>query len=458
MSSSSFSAWSSSALRFSVRMRCCASSVGEPSKKVDTTLRSARERASARDDGRLVDEGAAVLARRHIVLVGEDAQDGEHGVVGDRIARLERFGDFAHARLPLLPQHAHDALLGFGENIGFWLGHGVPLCCFACARDGAGRSQSGSGNAPCCLSIIESTRFLVEAADFDASRRSDGKAQATATRAEVLAVNPSQKTRPFPGPRRARRSPTRNFLCRRAWRCEPRPWNRVCFPRERDNPRTGGRQMMRTEIAAGIALAAMFAMPAHAQLGGGLAADWAGIGGDLGGVAGTASGTLRGAGSIDTSTSTSTLDRAKARAAEKAAKAEAAARAAKATNAGEKVSAAAPDSQISVGGGLAGAGQVAVPGVSAGGSGNASGNAAVDATGAVNTVQARSQAQATAKAQPDRRTSRQPRRKPKRPGRTSARAAAHPPPALRLRTRMALRFRRTAPRTDRPPSNPSNLD
>ena len=48
VSSSSFSDWSSSELRFSVRIRCCASSVGDPAKKVDIIFLSARERASAR--------------------------------------------------------------------------------------------------------------------------------------------------------------------------------------------------------------------------------------------------------------------------------------------------------------------------------------------------------------------------------------------------------------------------
>src|SRR5690606_33590858 len=50
------------------------------------------QRAGARlgaRDSRLVDEGASVLARHDVILVGEDTQKRQHGVVGHRIAVLE---------------------------------------------------------------------------------------------------------------------------------------------------------------------------------------------------------------------------------------------------------------------------------------------------------------------------------------------------------------------------------
>ena len=63
----------------------------------------------------MVDEGAARLLVRDVPLLLENAQRGEHAVVGE-LGRPEGFGYISNGRTFEAPKHLHNAQFRFGEG------------------------------------------------------------------------------------------------------------------------------------------------------------------------------------------------------------------------------------------------------------------------------------------------------------------------------------------------------
>jgi hypothetical protein len=60
----------------------------------------------------------------------EDADDGEDGVVGQRRILGQSLKDLVNRGRSFLPEHVHDAQLGFGQSCGLGAGQGVVLLLY----------------------------------------------------------------------------------------------------------------------------------------------------------------------------------------------------------------------------------------------------------------------------------------------------------------------------------------
>lgn len=66
-------------------------------------------------DDRRISERTTVLFVPDIAFALQDAKGGEDGVVGRTRRTVNPFDDFAHGGRRQIPEHLHDAMLGFGQ-------------------------------------------------------------------------------------------------------------------------------------------------------------------------------------------------------------------------------------------------------------------------------------------------------------------------------------------------------
>lgn len=95
-------------------------------RSVEESRQQVRERAASSlkaIDDRRISERTPVLFVPDVAFTLQDAKGGEHGVVGRTRRTLDPFDDFAHGGRRQIPEHLHDAMLGFGQAGGGFASH-----------------------------------------------------------------------------------------------------------------------------------------------------------------------------------------------------------------------------------------------------------------------------------------------------------------------------------------------